>query len=221
MIVGVIYVFCFLVIGIFSNGAFYSAISIFNIIFFGGLLLDDVYKNKASWIKNIKFIVVVGFSVTLYLSFTGFCFEKMKYLSEKDIHVPTYEIVQGIAEKGLAKQKFVETESGGGYDYDDVDIENIAQNVDDFLEKHPENIHINHNYSFDQSKTYDVSATYLFSENEMDQINAYVTENGKKEFNKKIIGISYWQSYSACGHPTNGMQDYVYEDVLKFDKKNK
>ncbi|MDD5159593.1 MAG: hypothetical protein PHI47_06045 [Sulfuricurvum sp.] len=219
MILGVIYVFCFLVIGIFSNGAFYSTISIFNIIFFGGLLLDDVYKSKASWIKNIKFIVVVGFSLTFLLSFTGFCFERMQYISQKDMYLhPMSRIVSELAEHGLAKKKFVETQSGRGYDYDDTDIQKIAQNVDDFLKKHPENIHINHNYSFDQSETYDVLVTYLFSEDEIDQINAYITENGKKEYNKKIIGISYWQSYSACGHPTNGMKDYIYEDVLKFEK---
>jgi hypothetical protein len=221
MIVGAIYVFCFLVIGIFSNEAFYATISIYNIIFFGGWLLDDIYKNKVSWIKNIKFIAVIGFSITLYLSYTGFCFEKMRYLSEKDIQVPVDEIIRGIAVNGLAKQKFVETPNGGGYDYDDTDIKKIEQNVDDFLKKHPENIRINHNYSFDQSETYDVSVTYLFSEDEMDQVNAYVTENGKKEFNKKIIGISYWQSYSACGHPTNGMQDYVYDDVQYIGNKNK
>ena len=44
------------------------------------------------------------------------------------------------------------------------------------------------------------------------QVNAY--ESGKQKFNKKIIGISYWQSYSACGHPTFGMQDDIYENDM-------
>jgi hypothetical protein len=177
-----------------------------------------IYINKVSWIKNIKFIAVVGFSITLYLSYTGFCFEKMQYLSEKDIQVPVYEVVQGIAENGLAKQKFVETPNGGGYDYDDSDIKKIEQNVDDFLKKHPENIRINHNYSFDQSETYDAFVSYIFTEEEAKQINAHVQKKGGWQSVGKIIGISYWQSYSACGHPTFGMQDYIYDKITLYGK---
>lgn len=216
VVIGILYLIVFLIVGVFSNEMFYAAISIYNIIFFGIWLFYDIYKNEnLSFIKNIRFIAIIGFSITLFLSYTGFCFEKMRYLSQNDIHrFPMSRIVSEIAEDGLAKKKFVETQSGGGYDYDDTDIKKIAQNVDDFLKKHPENIHINHNYSFDQSETYDVAVTYLFSEDEMDQINAYVTENGKQQFNKKIIGISYWQSYSACLDSTGGTPDYIYESVV-------
>lgn len=162
--------------------------------------------------KNISLIIIIGLTSTFFLTVTGFCFEEMRYLSKYEINIPTDQIVHRIAEYGLAKKKFVETQSGAGYDYDDADMKKISQNVDNFLKKHPEHIKISRNYSIDGSEAYEASVSYIFTDKELMQVNAY--ESGKQKFNKKIIGISYWQSYSACGHPTFGMQDDIYENDM-------
>lgn len=150
----------------------------------------------------------------------GFCFQKMKFISESEINLPIHQLVIGVAEMGMAKKIFVDTESGTKYDYDKSDIEKISLHIDGFLKQYPESIRINRNYSLNQSETYAVSITYLFSKEEINQVNSFMKKNEQKQFSKKILGIKYWQSYSACGHPTFGMQDYVYEGVADLQSSS-
>ena len=173
-------------------------------------------SKKSVWLIGLFLIPLF---VLLSLNVMGFCFQKMKFVSKNEIYFPIHQLVIGIAEMGMAKKIFVNTESGTKYNYDKDDIEKISLHVDSFFKQYPESIRINRHYSLNQSEAYDVSVTYLFSKEEINQVNSFVKENGHKQFSKKIIGVTYWQSYSVCGHPTFGMQDYIYEGVADFQSR--
>lgn len=168
------------------------------------------------------FGIFVG--VVFILNITGFCFGQGRYISEEYYPPRKDYIINYLAKQGMAKNIYDNTDSRQ-YEYDKNDIENITQKVNMFFKENPKNIRIKRYRIFDTSEAYFSYIVYFFSPNEIEIINKYAQdENHFYKFKRKIVGISYWQSYSSCGHPTFGMQGDIYEgdkDDLKFNPYRK
>jgi hypothetical protein len=177
---------------------------------------SDTQKSRKKWLIGI---LIIPWIILISLYYLGFCFDKMKFFSKEENIVRVDMIVMYLAEHGMAKKKFVNSQNVTAYNYDEADMKRIFQNVDHFLKKHPEYVQINRNYSLNPSEVYNSSVSYLLTPEEVRQVNMNQI-NPQSEFNRKIIGISYWQSYSACGHPTFGAQDYIYESTADLQPIN-
>jgi|WetSurMetagenome_2_1015567.scaffolds.fasta_scaffold569903_1 hypothetical protein len=169
------------------------------------------------------FGIFVG--VLFILNITGFCFRQGKYISKEHYSPRKDYIINYLAEHGMAKKIYDDPDDNRQYRYDEDDIESITQKVNIFFKENPQNMRINRYQIFDTSEAYSSYLVYFFSPNEIEIINKYAQdENHFNKFKRKIVGISYWQSYSSCGHPTFGMQDDIYEgdkDDLKFNPYRK
>lgn len=184
---------------------------------------------KKYWIGLLLLLGVGSIGGLVYFSYDPYyCSKKNRALKENEIPIPINDLIYSIASThGLAKKIVV---MNHGYDetvFDKKDIQNISSNVSKYFQKHPEYIYKGHYKKdfLDRSEVYSVTLIYFYSDDEIDKVNNYLQQHWGNRPKKKIIGTSYWQSYSACGSPTFGMQDDIYDgDEISFRKptfKNK
>lgn len=176
---------------------------------------------------GIVFILLIigSFTYLMVMPYDPYYCEKEKRaLTEKEIPVPMYDIIRGIAEThGFSKKTIkVIDENSSETTYDEKDMRDITNKVKKYFQNHPENITKSHYKEtfLDRSEAYSVNLYYFYSPDEIIKVNNYVQKNWRYKSEKKIVGISYWQSYSACGDSSFGMQDEIFENDVVDQKYN-
>lgn len=219
VIIGIVYFIGFLIVGIFSNEMFYAKISIYNIIFFGVWLFYDINENEnLSLIKNIKFIAIIGFSIALFLSYTGFCFGKMRYVQNQEFINRTVDrVVDGIVREHIhgnidMNMQSISKEDGRQY----------FNKIKNFITKYPNCGYVDRDSLYTGDGSIYTYVVYFYSPQEIEKINQSLHNSRQKS----IVGYSYYAYYSPCGHFNGGEGGEILqgdEEDVKYNpyRKNK
>jgi len=81
--------------------------------------------------------------------------------------------------------------------------------LESFFRNHPKNISANDYHFLSFGERYYTYMVYFYPPSKI--------VKSKDLFAKEIVGLSLWQSYSICGHPTYAMEEKIYrnDDVDK------
>jgi hypothetical protein len=186
--------------------------------------MEQITQDRQSKQRKNGWLILVGIflipiMILVGLNFAGFCFQKMKFISTDEQIVRIDAIVSYLAEQGMAQR--LDTKDSSEPVFNSNDINKITKSVYAFFKNNPNNTVIKRYKILDTSEAYSSYTVYFFTSEEFEHINKkLVNSNNSLTNTKAIVGISYWQSYSSCGHPTFGMQNVIYEgdeDDLKFN----
>jgi hypothetical protein len=190
-------------------------IASFSTIYFLMWVIADIIKNKhylnfkdAVFSNTGKIITSLVFFVIILLGKSGFCFTKMQYISYEKF--PTYlamKMASNLAtEQGITK----------GQRYIDKSKQNY-KSIKNYIKQYPQCRMINSPpiklFSIDnQFENFTSDALiYFFTEEEKHSINAYVRKAWKEPPTQEIIGYSYEEFYSVCGHSEGTMGEFIFQ----------
>jgi hypothetical protein len=170
-------------------------------------------KNRTSkWLIGILLILLV---IIVGLYYSGFCFQKNKFLSQEEFTNKTISSLVTIVGLKFKEYKSLDHHNEGFFEQD---FPTESKKVRAYIGKHPNCAWVEKGLYKDMP--IESRALYFFTPEELESVNK---KNGNK---KKIVGYAVIEYYLPCGELRNDEHGEILEDSsmdLKYNpyRKNK